>query len=138
MYNFEFGKKYTFNTLAPSILGATIKNHTVRGVFDFNTACSFDNVMLKHRQIYPLLPKTVQDNPTSFKYVLLESEAGIKRIVADVWIDENSIIEVTEIKATIEIQSVTSSDVQRISESLTLMGIVNFTITTTEVVTPEA
>ena len=60
---FEIGKTFTFNTRAPSVLGSIIKNAKLTSILDYDDAIKLDNIDLKFRTIYPLLPANTPPVP---------------------------------------------------------------------------
>lgn len=128
MYNFQMNKVYSFNTLAPAILGASIRNAKLISIMDYNTALSYDNVDLKFRTVYPALPIGTPDTPESSVYYRFKSESGENIVIADIWIDEASveIIEHIRFQATFEQSSL--SDMTRVRNALNALGITNYVI----------
>lgn len=131
MYPFNLKSVYSFNTLAPSVLGASFKNAKVLGIIDYDIAATIINVELMHRSIYPLLPQGTPDRPHSYTYLLLLTESNVKTVVAYEWIDPASIELVESVNIVVTIPNVKASDANVIRDSLTLCGFTGFTIKTT-------
>ncbi len=128
MYNFILKNIYDFNTLAPSVLGATFRNAKVLGIVDYDIASSFINVELMQRSIYPLLPAGTPDTPKQYSFLLLQTESGEKTVVAYEWIDPASIRLVDSVTITVTLPNVKSSDSVLIRDSLALVGFTGFNI----------
>lgn len=126
--NFQLNKIYTFNTKAPGILGTSIKNAKMIGMVDYHTAMGFENIDLKFRQIYPVLPNGTPDTPESCVYYRFISESGEKIIMADQWIDENSIEVIEHVSFQVKFVNVDLEDISRVRDTLNAMGYTNFEI----------
>lgn len=126
--NFELNNTYTFNTLAPAILGSIIKNATILGILDYTTASNYITPETMHVNIYPYLPVGVPSNPKKYTYILFRGESGNKIVLALQWIDISSItlVEFQTLKITIE--ETVSNDVEKIRETLLLNGFTKFSI----------
>lgn len=129
MLNFDIGKVYTFNTVAPALLGTTIKNATLEGVLDFKRAMKHENMVLKFRQIYPALPVGTVDNPAAFTYYLFKSEAGADIVFAEPWIDASSIQLIEAINFQVTVPNASLQDMTRVRDALNALGITGYTIT---------
>lgn len=129
MYNFAIRKVYTFNTLAPSLLGVTIKNATMVGMTDYSTAKLSENIDLKFRQIYPLLPPGTPNIPEACTYWHFISESGEKIILANIWIDETTVEIVEHVNLKIILNEASLKDIQRIRDAMNALGYINYTIT---------
>lgn len=128
MYNLLIGKTYSFNTVAPSILGAVIKNAKLLATMDHDTASTYENIALKYRTIYPLLPNGTPDNPDSSIYYRFLSESGEKIIVADVWIQELTIEVVNHINFQVTFTEASIQDISRVKDAINALGYTNFSI----------
>lgn len=129
MYNFAIGKVYNFNTKAPSLLGISIKNAKLIGIFDYNTALTHDNILLKYRQIYPLLPAGTPNSPETCIYYHFKSESGEKIVLADQWIEESTIEVVEHINFKVTFNQASLQDISRVRDALNALGYTNYTIT---------
>jgi len=127
-YNFELGKVYTFQTLAPAILGTSIKNATLTGILDYETARKYDEIDIKYRNIYPLLLTGTPDQVELCVYYKFRAENGSVVIVADQWIDVGSIELISNIQIVINVTDISLGDINRIRDSLLALGINSFNI----------
>lgn len=128
MLNVSLGKTYTFNTKAPGLLGATIRNAKLIGVVDYNTALTYDNIDLKFRTIYPVLPAGTPDDPRSCAYYHFQSESGEKIVLAEVWIEELTLEVVEHINFAVTVTDASLQDMTRVRDALLALGFTRFNI----------
>lgn len=128
MMQLQIGKIYTFNTTAPSVLNAIVKNATLLAIFGYAAAIQYDNIDLKYRQIYPLLPEGTPDSPESSIYYQFKTESGETIILADIWIQEATVVLVEAINAQITMNNLSLSDIPKIRDLLNAAGYTGFTI----------
>lgn len=126
---FEIHKTYTFNTLAPSVLGVTIKNAKLLSILDYDTALQYENVELKYRQVFPLLPNGTVDDAKSTVYYLFLAENGEKVIIAESWVDELNITLIEHINLLVSLPNVSLNDITSIRDVLNSMGYTGYEIT---------
>jgi hypothetical protein len=124
----DIGKIYTFNTTAPSMLGTTVKNAKLIAIMDYQTAVQYDNIDLKYRSIYPLLPNGTPDRPDSSIYYRFLSESGEKIILADVWIQSDTLETVSHVSFQVTFTDTTYSDITKVKDALNALGYLNFQI----------
>ena len=126
----RIGKTYTFNTVAPGILGVKNERVKLKSVMDFQSALAYERVDIKHRQVQPYMPSGSSVNPEDYIYFLFETEAKGTIVVSSGWIDFNSITEVSTVKAEILIQVENISDIDHLRDLLNAAGHTGkFTIT---------
>lgn len=116
---------YSFSTRAPGILGASFSNLKLASIMTFDLANKFINVMSMHANIYPVLPSGISDNPESYTYYLFKTESNGDMVLADVWIDSNTLDEKGSQSLVIEIPKVTNTDIIRINNTLNMMGYIH-------------
>ena len=121
-------KTYTFNTKAPAILGASIINAKLIGILDYESALAYDNIDLKYRTIYPLLPLGTPDQPKSSIYYRFQTQSGEKIVLADQWIDQPTIELIDHINFQVTINQASIQDMSRVRDALLALGYVNFKI----------
>ncbi len=129
MYNFVIGQTYTFNTLAPAILGANFQNVKLVAILDYNTAMKFNNVAQQNQVILPLLPKGTPTDPSQYVYLLFSTQSNTTVLLAYNWIDPSSIAQSQSISLNITVNNVGTPDITTISNALSLMGYTTFKIT---------
>ena len=127
MTTLQINSTYTFNTRAPAILGAVIKNAKLAMSCDFETAMKFENVAVKYEQIYPALPSGSPASPASVTFYLFISESGERIFVAEPWIDSSSLVGITNLNFTVNIVNATSQDRTNVQTALNHLG-VNYSI----------
>lgn len=126
---FEIGKKYTFNTLAPAILGPVYTKVKCNAVLDFSAALMFDNVEAKQRMVYPLLSDfDLPDRPEKYTYIVFEHSDKKKSVLALEWIDLNSIYETEGVDLGIKVFNVTPTDATMLRQTLVSLGYTQFAI----------
>jgi hypothetical protein len=128
MVPFKIGSIYTFNTLAPTVLESVMRNVRILSIMSYDLANSYINVDIMQKSIYPLLPSGTPSNPRDYVYILFETEAKIKTVLAIDWIDINSIQEVTTVTINIRVDRAAIEDIPKIRDTLKLMGFTNLNI----------
>lgn len=131
MSYFNLKSRYNFNTLAPAILGVSVKNATIMGLFDSTIAANYMNVQTNHAQIYPSLPPGTVNDPTQYDYFLIRTQSGDKRVLAIQWIDVNSIQLVTQQAISITVNGTTTGDDVKIRNALLMMGFSSISMSVT-------
>lgn len=125
----DIGKRYNFDTLAPAILGSSIKGAKYKGSVDYETACKHQSMIEQFRAVYPHLPAGTLADPAATVYHLFTSQAGEQIIYADVWINKSTITLVETVNLRVDIANCELTDSTRIRDALTALNITNFTIT---------
>lgn len=128
MTQLALSKVFTFNTLAPAILGTQIKNAKLLAIMDYSTAITYDTVDLKFRQIYPNLPNGTPDDATACTYYRFLSESGDKIILADQWIDMSTLELIEHVNIQVNFTNASLTDIPKIRDSLNALGFMNFVI----------
>ena len=126
--SFTVKKTYTFNTLAPAIMGSSYKNAEMLGEISYEIAITRENIDLKYRQIYPVLPPNTTDSPKTQKYFIFRTETGQLVTLCEQWIDMASVQEVGGVNFTVSFKDAEPADKNRIRAVLSAMGYTNFTI----------
>lgn len=126
METLSIGNVYTFNTNAPGILGAIIKNATLTAQFDYETASAFEPIDLKYRTIYPLLPAGAINSARSCTYYRFQTEANEKIILADQWIDMATVEIVTYINYQVTFRRSSMSEMTIVRNALNALGLTNY------------
>lgn len=125
--NLEINEVYTFQTHAPAILGAVIRNARLVFKCNYETAMSFENVEAKYRAIYPVLPQGVPYSPAKEIFYRFRTESGEQIFVADPWIVGSSLITVTSVGFTVHVVNATLQSKQDVRRAMTHLGL-DFTI----------
>jgi hypothetical protein len=129
MNPFEIDGVYTFNTLAPAILGASFKNVTVLAILNYNVASSYINIESNHVNIYPYLPVGTVNDPKTYQYLLIKTQTGENTVLALPWINLATVNKVVSQTIAVTVNNVTVSDTTKIRDSLILLGYTDFAIT---------
>lgn len=125
---FNIGLSYNFSTLAPAILGATYTNMKVIGILTMDEAIKYYDVVTRHealKGIIPGLPVT----PNNMTFILFQNAAGDKIVLAQNYIDPNTIVAVTTLNLQIDIFNVPSTTEAQVTQALKELGITNFRVT---------
>lgn len=125
---FEIGNVYSFNTLAPAVLGVRITRAKLGGIVDYRQACTIINVDMIQRQVYPLLPVGTPNNTQKYIYYVFTSENGTRICLAKNWIQLTSVELVEESTISVTIPNANLEDVERLRSALSTMGFRGFTI----------
>jgi hypothetical protein len=125
---FQIGKTFTFNTNAPALLGAIIKNVKLVSITDYDTANKSGNMILQHRKIYPALPPGTPDAPETFIYYHFVTQANTTIVLANVWIDEASIQLVESISFRVLLPGRSLQDEIALRNALNALGWTGYTI----------
>lgn len=128
---FKTLKLYSFDTLAPAILGSQITNAIMLGEISYDIALKLEkgNLDLKYRQIYPALPVGTPDDPKKAAYFIFKIENGETIILCDYWINKSTIREISGVNINISFVNLNQESVEDIRQLLVASGYGNFTIT---------
>lgn len=130
MYTFIPNRRYSFTTLAPSVLGGTRTAVKIKAVLDYSFAIKYDAVSQKARIVYPHLPSGTPEDPTHYTYLLIERIEGQTEVLAYEWIDINSVTTSDAVTLTVTVPVASIEDSIKIRDTLTLLGYSGFTIKT--------
>lgn len=126
--SFQVGAMYSFNTVAPAIIGSTYKNLTLIGQTTYDIASVMDQIEIKHRQIFPLLPSGTPDNYTLYDYLVFKDSVNNKYVFGIPWIDSNTIIQSNAGTLTLTLPNANNRDIKNLSDIMNLGGYKNYTI----------
>lgn len=116
--NLVINSVYSFQTLAPAILGATFRNAKLEASYNFETAMKQENVAALYRAIYPVLPPGTSSDPGSQVYHRFISESGQKIFLADNWINGATVVTVTSLSFTVRIVGASLEDRDRVQKTM--------------------
>lgn len=125
---FRVQKTYTFDTLAPAILGSQFINATMLGELSYELAMARENVALRYRQIYPALPFGTTDNPTKARYYVFKTESGPYVVLCEQWINMETVTEVGAIDFSVNFVNVPPEYISEVRQLLAAAGKINFNI----------
>lgn len=121
---FEIFKHYNFTTLAPSILGDSYSNMEVIAILKSDKAAAYSDINRFHAILKPLitaLPSKVSD----CTFILFKSPDGTELLLADEWVDMNTITEVKTVDIRFTVYSTTSNMAAVITARIKELGITN-------------
>ena len=128
MLPFELNSVYSFNTVAPAILGLEFKRVTVLGVLSYSVANTFINIETNHINIFPYLPTGTVNDPKTYQYLLIKTETGENTVLALPWIDLDSVTQVTSQSLVLTVNNINNTDTTKIRDAMIMLGYNNFTI----------
>lgn len=130
-YPFEVGKVYTFNTLSPTFLGAVIKRAKLESIVNSTVARTFDPIDQRHKSIYPTLPNGTPKDLEAYIFYLFKAENGSRLVMADKWIDEESIELIEHVSITVRLPNASLGDDVIIRNALNAAGVTDYAIEVT-------
>ena len=119
---FALGRTYNVPTFAPAILGATLKHVVLKGILDYDSALAIANIELLQRQVYPMLPVGVPDNPRHYTWYHFKTVNNTSVVLAYPWIDISNVERVMSKVGVITIPNINDADVVRIVNQIRAMG----------------
>lgn len=127
---FEIGKRYTFNSLAPEVLGDRHLNALVLGIGS-TKIFNVPDLYTTNTQLVSVIENLEIDFN---KHEIVAFEIDGERVFWSTnWIDPNTIVETSGFKLDIEIFGCTGNDDIVIANLLKSIGMTNLTITKNEV-----
>ena len=126
MISLDINHHYSFSVYANSILGTNYRNARLVSTLDYRRALKYDNIVLQHNRIFPYLPPGTPEDSTKYTYYLFEVN-GKEKVLADVWIDQTSVVLSTGVDHTLRLINVTNSQFTMVRDQLRLLGI-TFTV----------
>ena len=129
MNPFAIDGVYTFNTLAPAILGASFNNVTVLAILNYKVASNYINIEANHVNIYPYLPVGTVNDPKTYQYILIRTQTGEETVLALPWINTDTVEQINNQVVTVTVNNATVADTVKIRDSLILLGYSEFSIT---------
>lgn len=118
----EEGSVYNFSTRAPGILGSRFTHAKLEATTTYVLARKFENIDLKYRQIFPLLPAGTPDSLKSSVFYIFTLPTGATAVLADQWIDMTSVERVDAIEFTVTFRNSSISKANRVRDILNAMG----------------
>lgn len=129
MYPFNIRGVYNFSVHPSAILGSDFNNVTILGILDYETALQTVDIPAIHTSVFPYLPSGIPDDPSQYDYVRIRTASGVATIIGIPWIDLDTLVEVESRRATVVIEGVSNSDVERIRLALVSNGFNTLNIT---------
>lgn len=128
MKQLKNGLRYTFNTVAPSILGRNYTNVLLEGSISHRLANKMYNIDYTQASLLPYLNDTVSKKHTDYNYYIFRTETGNELVLAYEWLVEDSIKEINDTYLDIRIQGASTQDIQFIKNIIGLAGYSNISI----------
>ena len=121
--NFEINNTYSFQTLAPAILGGRFVRAVYSGKLSYQHAAMMQpNLLERYRRIYPSLPTGTADAAKSCSYHIFTTQAGDTSVLCEQWIDFESVEVIEGIDAVVRLQGLSTQDPQHIRNLLNEAG----------------
>lgn len=130
MVDFTLNSAFSFETLAPSLLTAKIKNATLTAIMNYQKATQHFNPNAVHANVYPNLPAGVSRDLTKYTYFEFETENGERLYLAKEWINMNTVVLVTGTTTRITIYNTNINDTQKLQNYLKAAGYDSFSVET--------
>lgn len=119
---FKLKDTISFDTLAPSILGAKFTRVKVMAVLDSQSASQHIDVVAMHRNIFPMLPAGTPDQLDAAPYLKLQLPNGEVTVVSLNWIRLETVEVFVSTSANFAISNIASTDIERITALLKANG----------------
>lgn len=126
---FGFNKTYNFATLAPAILGNTFTNVKVIGILTADNARKYEDIYTIHNSLIGVIPSLPQ-SASGLTFLLFENNDGTTFVLANEYIDQSTITEVTTINIRIELLNLNTTDAGILRTRLLELGYSDFTLIT--------
>ncbi len=126
---FDIGKRYTFNTLAPAMLGTVIENAKLVSIMDYENIVKQENFIKNtYANILPLLANGTPTDPRSSIYYIFETLSGDRKVLSQYWVDEGTIEEIQLINFKVTVTDSSLGKMTTVRNLLNSAGITNFNI----------
>lgn len=120
--NFTRAKTYTFSTLAPDVLGAEFKVLKVESILSLEDAINHDaNLVSKHENVKLKVSGLPQD-PATLNYIKFKDQKNKVIVLADEWINQDTIVEDTAVNLAISLNNASLSDITKLRNILISNG----------------
>lgn len=113
---------FNFSVYANSVLGTSYRNVKLLSILNYHTALKFANIELLQKQVFPYLPPGTPSDHTQYNYYLF-SYKDKDLVLADVWIQQNSIEKTVGLNYNLKLNDVTPTQIATIRDQLRLLGI---------------
>lgn len=120
----SIGDLVSFDLLVGSVVTQNYDRVKIAGVIPASHADKFgEDVYALHAQVFRLLPEgTVDDDPESYQYLVVEYDTGNTRIVGIPWINDKTIKVFTRTSATFKIEDLSQEDANDIRDYIARKG----------------
>lgn len=121
-YPFEIRKVYNFEVYPATIIPGDYTKVTILGIIDPDSARQLADINSLHVNVYPYLPVGTPDDASAYDYVKVKLNNGVTTVLGIPWINQTTVQEVSSIKIYVLIDDVTTSDLDRVRQALTMNG----------------
>lgn len=121
------GKTISFKTHAQVVLGMDFTRVKVLGILDVDSARYVSDIERQAIAIYPSLPKGIPTDYRKYQYIKLKMPNGGFAVVANEWIQHDTVVIQEHITALITIDGINATDVETIGNLLHSYNFQNFT-----------
>lgn len=118
----KIGNRYSFTTMAPSILGQDYSDMTLLAIGGYALASRLENVDVILNNIYPYLGSNAPSDATKDEYYVFTTAAGGTKVFGSTWINQATIDVTGSQSITVVVDNVSASDVSKIRELLASAG----------------
>lgn len=121
MLDLKLKGRYSFSLYGTPGLPTTVKNATLTSILDAADAAAIEDIYTLHAASVSL-PSGTPSDVNSFSFYKFRTEAGGTIVVADAWINPNTLTSVSNGVLTLTIPDVTTSDRAIILDALRARG----------------
>lgn len=121
-YQFVPNTTYSFDVYPSAVIGNDFKNVVVMGVLSYQAAIGFSDINAVQATVFSSLPAGTPDRPEDYEYLLLRTVSGQTTVLARQWINEATVVAVTNSKVIAVIEGAGSADLEEIRAALEQNG----------------
>lgn len=121
------GKTITFKTYAQVVLGMDFTRVKVLGILDVDSARYVSDIERQAIAIHPALPKGTPTDFRKYQYIKLKMPNGDFAVVANEWIQQDTVVVQENVSARFTIENINATDVEIIGNLLRGYNFMNFT-----------
>lgn len=121
-YPVEVKKVYDLEIYPITVIPGDYTGLTVLGIIDSDTARLIADIDALHKAAFPHLPSGSVDDANSYDYIKVRLNNGNVTVLSFGWINQATIVEKSNTKIYVVIDDVSSSDMDRVRECLTMNG----------------
>ena len=129
---FIVGLSYSFSTISTPALPSSLSNVQLLGEMTFELAVAAgsggQNLTALSAAIYPSLPTTTSNDPTTYTFLVFKMQSGAKTILALEWINISSIELASSMSLHVTVPNINLSDSTTIQSLLTQAGYSGITL----------
>ena len=125
---FSINKRYNFNTLVPQILGNNYESMKVLSIMTAKEAVKYRDVQTVNSGVLTSIAG-LSDDIDDLTFILFESSDGVKVVLANEWIEQSSVSEVSSTILKITVSVTDTDDIVVIRDNLIAAGFREFKIT---------